>query len=311
MAPTPSTSPPVAPVRSGRARPGRERRRAALLMAAPGLLHLAWWIGIPVLATVVLAFTDYDALAGTGSFVGLENFVTIFGDEVWTASIWHTVVYTVFTVPVAMAVAVVFAVLLNNELRARAWYRTAFFLPHITATVAVAVVWAWIFEPRIGLLNAGLALFGVEGPAWLDDPDWALGSVILVGIWKGLGLKILIYLAALQAIPAEVYEAARLDGASAVRQLWSITLPLLRPATFFVFTVSVIEAFQVFEQVFVLTPQGGPAGSTTVMAYEIYRSAFQDFRMGIACAQSLVLFVFLLVITFVSRRFTGRDEDVA
>lgn len=289
---------------------GRERRRAGLLMLLPAMIHIGWWIGIPTIATIVLAFTHYDVLAGTITWAGLANFVDIFADPIWIDSIWHTLVYTFFTVPVAMAIAVVIAVLLNSKMRARAWYRAAYFLPHITATVAIALVWKWMFEPNIGLFNSFLDLFGIDGPAWLSDPTWAMPSVIIVSVWKGIGLKMLIYLAALQAIPLSVYEAADVDGASGMRRFFAITLPLLRPATFFVFLVSAIEAFQVFEQVYILTPDGGPANATTVMTLEIYRSAFGNFDMSRASAQSVVLLVFLLVLTLISRRITRTDDDV-
>lgn len=296
---------------SRRRRLERDRRRTGYLMLAPAVIHLVWWIGIPVVATFVLAMTDYDVIAGTISFVGLDNFARIFADDVWNASMWHTAVYTFFTVPVAMAFAVLIAVLLNNKMRARAWYRAAFFLPHITATVAIALVWLWMYEPNLGLFNAVLAMFGVDGPNWLADPAWALPSVILVGIWKGIGVKMLIYLAALQAIPPDLYDAASLDGAGPVRRFFSVTLPLLAPATFFVFVVSIIDAFQVFDQIYVLTPDGGPANSTTVMTYEIYRTAFREFDISTACAQSVVLFAFLLVLTVLARRMTGREDDNA
>jgi multiple sugar transport system permease protein len=308
----PTTAPPAARPAAGvhrRRRPlGRERRRAAYLMLAPAVVHLAWWIGIPTVATFVLAFTHYDILAGTMSWAGLDNFVAIFRDPVWWKSIWNTVVYTFFTVPVAMAIAVVIAVLLNTKMRARAWYRTAVFMPHITATVAIALVWMWMFEPNIGLFNWVLSWFGVRGPAWISDPSWAMTSVILMSVWKGIGLKMVIYLAALQGIPHDLYEAAEIDGAGPVRRFFAITLPLLGPATFFVLVVSLIDSFQVFEQFYVLTPEGGPANATTVMTYEIYKSAFQRFDMSTASAQSVVLFVFLLVLTIVGRRFTGRDD---
>jgi multiple sugar transport system permease protein len=308
----PTTAPPAARPAAGvhrRRRPlGRERRRAAYLMLAPAVVHLAWWIGIPTVATFVLAFTHYDILAGTMSWAGLDNFVAIFRDPVWWKSIWNTVVYTFFTVPVAMAIAVVIAVLLNTKMRARAWYRTAVFMPHITATVAIALVWMWMFEPNIGLFNWVLSWFGVRGPAWVSDPSWAMTSVILMSVWKGIGLKMVIYLAALQGIPHDLYEAAEIDGAGPVRRFFAITLPLLGPATFFVLVVSLIDSFQVFEQFYVLTPEGGPAGATTVMTYEIYKSAFQRFDMSTASAQSVVLFAFLLVLTIVGRRFTGRDD---
>jgi multiple sugar transport system permease protein len=303
---------PAAPARTrhrrGRRRFGYERRRAAYLMLAPALVHLVWWIGIPTVATFVLAFTRYDLLAGTMAWAGLDNFVAIFRDPTWWAAIRHTVVYTFFTVPVAMAIAVVIAALLNAKLRARAWYRTAIFLPHITATVAIALVWMWMYEPNIGLLNWVLSWFGIRGPAWLADPAWAMPAVILMSIWKGIGLKMVIYLAALQSIPEELYEAAEIDGASPVRRFVAITLPLLGPATFFVFVISLIDAFQVFEQFYVLTPQGGPANATTVMTYEIYKSAFEQFDMSTASAQSVVLFVFLLVLTVVGRRISGRHD---
>ncbi|WP_419999060.1 carbohydrate ABC transporter permease [Streptomyces boninensis] len=289
---------------------GHERRRTAYFMLAPAVIHLVWWIGIPVVATIALAFTNYDILAGTGRFVGIDNFRQIFEDPNWTSSIWHTVVITFFTVPVAMAIAVVIAVLLNNKLRGRAWYRTAVFMPHVTATVAISMVWLWMLEPRIGLVNTMLGWVGIDGPAWANDPDYAIWAVIIVTIWKGIGIKMLIYLAALQGLPQDVYEAAELDGASKTRQFFSITLPLLQPATFFVLVISMIGALQVFDQVYILTPQGGPNNSTTVMTYEIYKTAFQQFRMGPAAAQSVVLFAFLLVLTLISRRFTGKEEDV-
>ncbi len=301
----------VRPAAGGRRRQrplGYERRRAAYLMLAPAVVHLAWWIGIPTVATFVLAFTHYDILAGTMTWAGLDNFTAIFRDPVWWKAIGNTVVYTFFTVPVAMAIAVVIAVLLNTELRARAWYRTAVFMPHITATVAIALVWMWMFEPNIGLFNWVLSWFGIRGPAWLADPAWAMTSVILMSIWKGIGLKMIIYLAALQGIPHDLYEAAEIDGAGPVRRFFAITLPLLGPATFFVLVISLIDSFQVFEQFYVLTPEGGPANATTVMTYEIYKSAFQRFDMSAASAQSVVLFVFLLVLTIVGRRFTGRDD---
>ncbi|QOZ99063.1 sn-glycerol-3-phosphate transport system permease protein UgpA [Streptomyces sp. ADI96-15] len=289
---------------------GRERRRVALLLLAPSLVHLVWWIGLPVVATFALAFTDYDILAGTVTFNGLDNFQEIFSDPTWNASIWHTVVFTFFTVPVAMVIAVVLALLLNVKMRGAAWYRTAVFLPHVTATVAIALVWMWMFEPRLGVVNTMLGWIGIDGPVWLADPDWALTAVIVVSIWKGIGIKMLIYLAALQAMPNDVYEAARIDGASQVRQFFSITLPLLKPATFFVLVVSIIDSFQAFDQLYVLTPDGGPGNSTTVMTYEIYRTAFEEFNMGAACAQSVVLFAFLLVLMLISRRLTGKEDDV-
>ncbi|MPZ25008.1 MAG: ABC transporter permease subunit [Micromonosporaceae bacterium] len=275
-------------------------------MVAPAVAHAAIWIAVPVLATLVLSFTDYRVFAAP-RWIGFGNYVEIWHDQVFRKATWNTVVYTFFTVPFSMGIAVVVAVLLNQKLRLRTAYRAAFFLPQVTATVAIAMVWLRIYNPQFGPLNGVLSFFGVPGRAWLADPDWALWSVIVVGVWQGIGLKMLIYLAALQNVDENLYEAAAIDGASPVRQFFAITLPMLKPATFFVFVVSIIGAFQVFDLVYVLT-DGGPANATTMMTYEVYRSAFQDFRMGMACAQSVVLFAFLLFLTIVNRRLTRSDE---
>jgi multiple sugar transport system permease protein len=272
-------------------------------MVAPALLHAALWIGLPVVAAVVLAFTSYDVLSAP-KFVGLDNFRDMLGDAVFRKSILNTVVYTFFTVPFGMALGLLLALGLNAGLRARGVFRTAIFLPQVTATVAIALVWLWIYNPRNGLFTTLLSIFGVESPAWLASTTWAMPSVILVGIWQGIGMKMLIYLAALQNLPKELYEAASVDGASKVRQFFSLTLPLLKPATFFVLITSMISAFQSFDQIYILT-DGGPANSTTMMTYEIYKSAFREFRVGYACAQSLVLFVLLMAFTLVNRRMMG------
>ncbi|WP_205740674.1 carbohydrate ABC transporter permease [Haloactinopolyspora alba] len=291
----------------GRRSSGRKLRRAGWLMVMPAVAHTIVWIAIPVVATFVLSFTDYEVFSAP-SFIGLDNYVELWNDDIFRKATWNTVVYTFFTVPFSMAVAVVVAVFLNQKIRFRAAFRATFFLPQVTATVAIAMVWLWMYNPQYGLINAVLSFFGLPSQAWLDDPDLALWSVILVGIWQGIGMKMLIYLAALQNIDPNLYEAASLDGASSVRQFFSITLPMLKPATFFVFVVSIIGAFQVFDQVYVLT-DGGPANATTMMTYEVYRAAFQDFRMGLACAQSVVLFAFLLVLTVINRRLTGGDDQ--
>lgn len=291
----------------GRRSSGRKLRRAGWLMVTPALAHTIVWIAIPVVATFVLSFTNYEVFSAP-EFIGLDNYVELWNDDVFRKATWNTVIYTFFTVPFSMAVAVVVAVLLNQKIRGRTAFRAAFFLPQVTATVAIAMVWLWMYNPQYGLLNALMSFLGLPTQAWLANPDWALWAVILVGIWQGIGMKMLIYLAALQNIDHHLYEAASMDGASNVRQFFSITLPMLKPATFFVFVVSIIGAFQVFDQVYVLT-DGGPANATTMMTYEVYRAAFQDFRMGLACAQSVVLFAFLLVLTMINRRLTGGDDQ--
>lgn len=285
---------------------GRKLRRAGWLMVSPAVAWLGFWVALPVVATFALSVTNYDVF-NPPQWIGLDNYVQVWNDPVFRKATWNTVAYTFWTVPVSMAIAVVIAVALNQKLRAQNWFRAAFFLPQVTATVAIAMVWLWIYNPQQGLLNAALSFIGVPGRAWLETPSTALWSVSLVGIWQGIGMKMLIYIAALQNVDEALYEAASIDGASTVRKFFSITLPMLKPATFFVFVISIIGAFQVFDQVYVLT-DGGPANATTMMTYEVYRSAFQNFKMGLACAQSVFLFAFLLVMTVVSRGLTRGDE---
>lgn len=294
----------------GRQKPsrfGRKARRTAWLMVTPAIAQLGLWTAIPVVATFMLSMTSYNVF-DLPKWIGFGNYVEIWNDPSFRKATWNTIVYTFWTVPVSMAIAVVIAVALNQKLRAQNWFRAAFFLPQVTATVAIAMVWLWIYDPQQGLFNAALSIIGIPGHAWLASPDTALWAVSLVGVWQGIGLKMLIYIAALQNVDEGLYEAASIDGASTVRKFFSITLPMLKPATFFVFVISIIGAFQVFDQVYVLT-DGGPANATTMMTYEVYRSAFQNFQMGVACAQSVFLFAFLLVMTLVSRRLTRGDDQ--
>jgi len=277
-----------------------------MLMLAPAVLHALIWIGIPLVAAFVLSFTNYDVLTPP-RFNGIQNYVDALTDPVFRRGMLNTLVYAFFTVPVAMGIALLIALMLDTQLRARALFRTAVFIPQVTATIAVALVWLWIYDPRNGLLNAVLAFFGIPAQNWLSSTTWAMPAIIVVGIWQGVGLKMLIYLAALQSLPKDVYEAASVDGASKTRQFFSITLPLLKPATFFVFVTSVISAFQAFDLIYILT-DGGPANTTTMMTYEIYKSAFREFRLGYACAQSIILFVFLLLLTLANRRLNGGDS---
>ncbi|WP_332760665.1 carbohydrate ABC transporter permease [Pseudarthrobacter sp.] len=285
----------------------RSQRRAGVWMALLASLHAGIWIGLPMLASIVLSFTQYDVISAP-RFIGLANFEDLFTDPVFMTSLRNTAVYAFFTVPVSMAIALVLAVMLNQGIRGQMLYRTAIFIPQVTATVAIALVWLWIYNPRGGLANQLLGFFGIGQVSWLTDTAWSLPSIIAVGVWQGIGLKMLIYLAALQGLPKDVFEAASIDGATAVQKFMQITVPMLKPATFFVLVTSIIGAFQAFDQVYILT-QGGPANSTTLITYEIYKSAFQQFRMGLACAQSLVLFVFLIVLTLINRRLMGGSND--
>ncbi|PWH06273.1 sugar ABC transporter permease [Brachybacterium endophyticum] len=295
--------------------PGRRRRsvrtaerRWGLLLAAPATLHTLIWIGAPILVAIVLSFTAYDIIHAP-EFAGLENYATIFTDGLFWLSVLHNVIIAAVGIPVSMFLALVFATMLDRALPGRGAFRVMVFLPHITATVAVAMIWLWIYSPsQSGLMNVVLGLVGIGPLPFLTDPDLALGSVILVTIWQGIGLKMLIYLAAMQGVDDQLYEAADLDGANAVQKFFRITVPMLKPATFFILVTSLISNFQTFDLIYILT-EGGPANSTSVVTYRIYQTAFQEFRVGLANAQSVILLLILVVLAFLSRRIVGGSDD--
>lgn len=301
----PSSAPQSATRRTVTARgPGKREARWGMALAAPAFLHSIVWIGIPVIVAIGLSFTSYDMVTEPVA-VGFDNYANIFRDSLFWLALRNNLILAVVGIPISMLIALVIAVLLNRGVRGQTVFRTLIFLPHVTATVAVALIWLWIFSATDnGLANVVLSFFGLEAVPWLNNPATALPAVLLVTIWQGIGLKMLIYLAALQGLSPELYEAADIDGAGPVRKFVSITVPMLRPATFFVLVTSIVANFQTFDLIYVLT-LGGPANSTTVITYQIYQTAFQQLRMGLATAQSVILLLILVGLTILSRRLVG------
>ncbi|WP_181802083.1 carbohydrate ABC transporter permease [Streptomyces shenzhenensis] len=299
--PRPPTSPPPAPARTEARSGERRQRRAGWVLFSPYLAHVLLFTAVPMGVAVALSFTDYGFL-GSAHWVGLANYTELFGDERFQKATVNTILYSIVAVPVTMAAALGVSLALNQRVRFQSTYRAAFYLPQVTATVAVALVWKWIYDPNVGIANAALAFFGVGRIDWLSDPDWALPAVMLLGLWQGLGAKMIIYLAALQQVPRELFEAARMDGAGRWQTFRHVTWPMLRPATFFVLITSVVSAFQVFDQVYVMTPTGGPLQSTNVLTFDIYLNAFDGMRFGYASAESVMLFLMIGVVTLFSLR---------
>ncbi len=269
----------------------------AFIMLLPNLAGFAVFTCWPVVASFFLSFTKWDLLQPI-QFVGLQNYMDLFSDETFIKVFWNTLYFTAVSVPIGIALSLSLAIALNQGLRGMKFYRAAYFLPVVSSMVAVAVIWQWIYNPEYGLLNFLLSLIGISGPNWLTSTTWAMPAVILTSIWKGLGFNMLIFLAGLQGIPEHYYEAAEMDGANWLQKFWRITVPLLSPTTFFVTVMAVINSFQVFDSVYLMT-QGGPARSTSVMVHYIYENAFQFFRMGYASAMSYVLFFVIALITLV------------
>lgn len=275
-----------------------------LFFLLPSLAGVLLFTAGPVVASLGLSLYAWDLLTPP-RFVGLENFARLARDPDFVAAFLHTLGFIVGYLPLVMVLALGIALLLNRPLRWMALYRTAFFLPVISSWVAVALLWKWLFNPQFGLVNEMLGLVGISGPAWLYSPDWAMPAIVITSVWKDLGFVAVLYLAGLQAIPGEYYEAAALDGAGAWDRFRNITLPLLTPTTFFVLVISLINSFQVFDQVYVMTG-GGPAGATTVLVERIFANAFQYGKMGYASAMSWVLFALVFVVTVVQMRLQRR-----
>ncbi|MBB6097281.1 ABC-type sugar transport system permease subunit [Deinobacterium chartae] len=275
---------------------------AMILPALAVLLTFAYW---PAINVVWISLTDRLLLRPFANFVGLENYARLLHDERFWNSVWNTVRYVLMSVPLEVGLALAIAVALARPLRGVGFFRTAFFLPVVTSLVAVAMVWEWIYHPSLGLLNALLAPLGVSPVRWLGDPTWAMPALVLLTVWKGTGYYMVIYLAGILDIPEEYYEAARIDGAGRWHIFRHVTWPLLSPTTYLILVLQAINSFQVFASVYTMTG-GGPLGSTEVVVFYLYERAFKSFEFGYASAISVVLFVFLLLLTGAQRIFIGR-----
>ncbi len=268
---------------------------------APSLLGLTLFTLLPIIASAGLTVFEWDLLTPP-RFVGLENFVNLASDQNFRQAFWHTLQYIIGYIPTVMVLALAVALMLKRTSRWSVLLRIGFFMPVVSAWVAVALIWKWLLNPRFGLFNYLLSLLGIVGPNWLFDPKWAMPAIIMTSVWKDIGFVMVMFLAGLQSIPHEYYEAADLDGASSWQRLRYITLPLLSPTTFFVIIMLLINSFQVFDQVWIMT-EGGPAGATMVLVEQIVKNAFSYSRMGYASAMSWVLFAMVFVVTVIQNRF--------
>ncbi len=255
---------------------------------------------LPVAIAAYLSLTNYDVFTRI-DWIGLANYQDVFDDEFFWRALANTTTYTAWSIPLSMGAGLGLALLLNQKLRGLGVYRTIYYVPVVTSMVAVAMIWIQLFDPLYGVVSTALESIGLKGIDWLGDPNLAMPSVILVSVWKVIGWNMLIYLAGLQGIPDSLKEAAAIDGASPWQSFWRITLPLLQPTTFFIFVTSLIGAFQVFDQVYVMTG-GGPANATTTLVHQIYNAAFKALDMGYAAAMSFVLFGIILVVSLLSTR---------
>lgn len=282
----------------------RKSAQWAVIFLAPATLLLLLFMAGPVIASFILSLYEWDLLTPP-QWAALQNFRDLFQDPDFFQSLGNTLYFIVGYVPLVLAAGLVVAVIMNQALPARTLLRTAFFLPVVSSWVAVALLWRWLFNPKYGLVNYFLGLIGISGPAWLFDPAWAMPAIILTSVWKDIGFVMMILLAGLQEIPRQYREAASIDGAGPVRSFFSITIPLLSGTIFFVLTISLINSFQVFDQVWVMT-QGGPAGATSVLVQQVYLNAARYGQMGYASSIALVLFFIILAVTALQMRLQKR-----
>lgn len=276
-------------------------------VAPAGMLFIIFYF-IPFGETIMNSFYAFNIVSTTKSFNGLQNYASILHNGNFQGAIWHTVVYTVFTVLLSTVLSLFVAILLNQRLYGKNIYRTIYFLPVIAPSVATSIVFSDIFSnDSTGVANQMLLWFHIQPVAWLGDVHFAMATVVIYSVWSLIGYNMLLYLAGLQNIDESYYEAARLDGAGPVVLFREITLPLIMPTTLFVVVVGVIEAFRVFNQIYIMT-QGGPLNATTVIVYYIYREAFVNFQGGTASAMSVILFLIILLLTIVQIKFFSRKE---
>lgn len=292
-----------------------------LILLSPALAILLMFKVFPIIYAFRLSFYDWG-IAGERGFVGFLNYVYLFKDPFFWQSLWNTLMYALFAVPMGIIISLIIASLLNRGIRGLGFFRTAYFLPVITSIVAVSVVWKWLYNPQRGLFNYLFTLVGMSPLKWLEEPrgifeiltghslpmllkgpSLALFSLVLLSVWKSLGYNIVIFLAGLKNIPNVYYEAAKIDGAGPISTLFNVTLPLLSPTTFYVAIMTTITSFRVFAPVWLMTgpPPGGPLGTTSVIVYYLFQKGYEEYQVGYGSAIAFVFFILILTITVIQK----------
>ena len=285
----------------------RKERMAGYLFLLPNLAGFLVITAFPIIAGFYLSFTNYDGFRQM-DFVGLDNYIRMFRDDYFTISLKNNLVYTFSCVPLTIFLALMFALALNQRIPGKTLFKTVYFFPTITSMVAVSIIWSMLFHPTMGPINTVLMAMGIKNPPkWLVSSDWAMVAVIAVSVWKMAGYYMIMILAGLQSIPRHLYEAADIDGANAWKKFWNVTWPMLSPTMFMVTILCMIQSFQVFDLVYIMT-EGGPGRATNVLVYRIYQEGFTYLKYGYASALAYVLFLIIFVITLI--QFRGQKKWV-
>ncbi|HZS90037.1 MAG TPA: sugar ABC transporter permease [Chloroflexota bacterium] len=286
----------------------------AMLFISPWIIGFLWFQFYPIIGSIYYSLTEYNIMQAP-IFIGLANYVNLFqNDDLFVKALTNTAIYTVFSVPLDLAVAFFFALLLNLGIPGRAFFRTAFYFPAVIPSVAVAILWTMLFNAQGGLVNVALGLFGINPIPWLTSPDWAMPSLILLSAW-GIGPVVVIFLAGLQDVPRVLYEAAQIDGAGPLSLVRHVTIPMISPVILFNLVIGMIQALQIFAQPYILfggggsganANAGGPLNSVLMYSVQLYQVAFQQFQMGYAAAMAWILFAIIFVLSLTSMRLSNR-----
>ena len=281
-----------------------------LAFAGPNVALFAIFTYTPLINNLLLSFSDWNMISADKNFVGLQNYVDIINDSQMGKVLLNTVLFTSSSVLLVLLLGLGGGLLLNQKLRGRNAARSILFAPNILSGAAIAIVWIYIFDPRFGLIYTVLKPLGIDSPKWLTDPNWALPAIVIVYVWKYLGYATVIYIAGLQAIPGDLYEAARVDGASAWMRFRHVTLPGLSPVMFFLILTSILSSFQSFDIINVMT-KGGPVNATNTLIYRLYELGFINFAIGRAGVIGMVLFVMMFAVTLLQLRYLDRQVSYA
>jgi multiple sugar transport system permease protein len=286
----------------------KENLRNGLLFVSPWLLGIIIFLLYPIAASFYYSFCEYSVLTPT-QYIGLGNYQDLMSDEVFWKSLWNTFIYAVVALPLSSIIAIFLALLLNMDIKAKSLFRTIYFLPSLLPVIAVAILWQWIFNGQLGLLNYLLSWVGITGPNWLSDPKWSKTALVIMSLW-GAGNTMIVYLAGLQEVPQELYEAAELDGAIGLRKIWHVTLPMISPVIYFNVIMGIIGTLQVFAAPYILGGGAGsigaPARSLLFYTMYLYDNAFRYLRMGYASAMAWILFLLILACTWLATLISKR-----
>ncbi len=283
----------------------RERKIGLAFIAVP-LIGFSLFTVYPLFFSIYASMTNWNGL-GPMHFVGLGNYQRIFADEYFHKAMFNTF-FLMIGIPIGLVLSLLLALAMNRKMRGTTFFRTVYYIPVISSLAAIAIMWQWAFNGDFGLINQTLDLIGIDGPNWLQNTATVKPAIIMMTVWKGLGYSMLLYLAAIQSVPASLYEAASLDGAGAVRKFFAITLPMVRPVTFFLVVTSIIGGSQVFIEVNIMTPTGGPEFSSATMVWYIWQKAFDNLQMGYAAAMSIILGLIIFVVTAIQFRMNARNS---